>query len=148
MPKGVDRAVVRAVEKRARETDAFGVIVGAARGDARTEAFFYLVADAAGRSWLKLEELLLIAEVHSPIEGTVAQAEHVVQLADRLVDAERALKGPVIDGGVVVTSAADDEELRRRATRELDECEMTRIALHRDVEAGTILLDQPQLLQE
>src|SRR5687768_2751307 len=144
----VDRTVVRPVEKGAHERDALVVVVGAAGGDARPETLLDLVPNAPGCARLELEQLLLIAEVHTAIESAVTQPESVVQLPDRLVHTKRPLERAVVDGRVVLTRAANDEQLRRRAARELDEREVTRIALHRDVEARPESLDESQFLEQ
>ena len=95
-----------------------------------------------------VEQLRLIGEVHRLVGGTVAQAEHVVQLAHRLADAGRAHERSVVDRGVVVAGAAHDDELRRRPLRDLYETIISPVALHRHVESRTEAFDQPQLVEQ
>ena len=110
----LDRTVVVAVEKRARELHALVVLLRRATADARAEALLHLEADAARGARKDAEQLGLIGEVHRLVGRAIAQAEHVVQLAHGLADALRALKRTVVDRRVVVARSADDDELGRR----------------------------------
>ena len=95
-----------------------------------------------------MKQLGLIGEMHGLIEPAVAEAEHVIQLAHRVTDPLRAMERAVVDLRVVGTGAAHHEQLGCRAARELDEGEMPRVALHRDIQPGTEALDQAQLFQQ
>ena len=106
------------------------------------------MTDAARRAREDLEELGLIREVHGLIEPTVTKAEGVVELAHRLAHSLRAVKRAVVDLRIVGARAAHHGELRCHAASELDEGEVSRVALHRHVEAWTEPLDQPQLLEQ
>jgi len=72
--EGVDRSVIGAVEKAARQLHARGVVARGAAADARTETLLHLEADAAGGSWKDAKQLRLVGEVHRMIVGAVAQA--------------------------------------------------------------------------
>jgi len=79
-PQCIERRVIGAVEKCAREREAFVVLPLGAPADTRAQALVNLEADASRRA-RDLKELALIGEVHRPLERAVAEAERVVELA-------------------------------------------------------------------
>ena len=148
MPQVFDRSVVDAVEKCAREREAFVVLLHGASTYARPQALLDLEPDAPRCARKEFEQLRLIREVHPLIRRAIAQAEHVVQLANGFAHAHRAHEGAVIDRRVVLTGTAHDDELGRRTFGDFDEAVISRVALHGDVETRPEALDQPELLEQ
>src|SRR6185437_14847647 len=104
--------IVRAIQKGTSQVEPLGVLVLRARGHARTQALAHLVADAARRA-RKLEELLLVGEMHAPVVRAVAQTKNVIELAHGLANALRTVEWAVIRGGGVVRGTAHHEQFRR-----------------------------------
>ncbi len=142
------RAVVGPLEKCAGERDPGAVLALGACADAGTEAFLDFMADTAGGSQRRREDLDLVAEADGRVERAIAQAQCVVQFPQRFADSHRAQERSVVGPTIVTAGAADDRELGRRAPRHLDERVIVGVALHRDVESRAELLDEPQLLHE
>src|SRR5258708_15811315 len=86
--------------------------------------------------------------MHRLLESAIAPSERVVQPADSLSHTLRAVKRAVVHLCVLCAGTTYHQKLRRRAARELDEREVTYVALHRHVETRAELLDQAQLLQQ
>jgi hypothetical protein len=143
----VERAIIGAVEKRARQTDALVVFRRRAPPNAGAETLGDLVADAA-RGARQLKQLLLIAEEHLEVGAAVTQHRYVVELAHRLSQPLRADERPVIGRHVLAGWTSYDDQLRGRTRRELDERIVPRIAHHRDVVTRPESLDQLELAQQ
>ena len=92
-----DRAIVGAVEERARQLVPRFILRGGARRHAGTETLPHLETNAARRARRELKQLLLVGEDDAMVLRAVTQAERVVQLAHGVVDAPRAQERAVVD---------------------------------------------------
>src|SRR6478672_6694751 len=99
--KGLDRTIRCAVEKRSRERNTLIILRNRASTDARAQTFPDFIANTSGRARGKLKQLLLIAEMHLHISSTIAQHQHVAQLAERFFYALRANERTVINRGIL-----------------------------------------------
>src|SRR4029079_13670379 len=98
--KGFDRTIRCAVEKRSRERDTLIILRNRASTHARAQTFPDFVPNTSGRARGKLKQLLLIAEMHLHISSTIAQHQHVTQLAQRFFYALRSKQQTVENRGV------------------------------------------------
>ncbi len=85
--------------------------------------------------------------MHLPLERAIAEPQGIVELTHRVVDPLRAEERAVVRGAIIARSPHNEQFGRRPAT-DLDEREVTRIALHGDVESRAEALDELELEQQ